>query len=748
MRTVENINSGWQFICGDTGKEVCLPHCFNALDGQDGSGMFRGEAVYERDWILSELDANRVHFLEIGGAELTSTVSVNGNICHRDTCGFSLYRVNITDFIHVGSNRIRITVSNRSDKNVYPGMADFSFYGGLYRDVNIICDDAVHFAENDGSRDGLRLIPTVQPDGTGTLRVCANAEGAGAQDVLYIEITDMQGNSVARIEGTALQEVYVLTVPNVRLWQGRENPYLYRVTVSLCGSTGTVWDERTLEVGFRTLSYTPEGGLLLNGKPYQLRGVAKHQDFGGIGNAITMEHMRKDLSLILEMGANAVRCSHYQHCDEWYTLCDRAGLLVWAEIPLISCVVQTHKADDNAKQQLTRLIMQAGNHCCVFCWGIQNELGIASKNPYAFALVKELADYAKTLDSTRMTAQANEYRTENDCPITYHTDILGYNLYYGWYYGEIPDLQNRLDEIHAVHLQTPLILTEYGVDTNPQYHSAEPKPNQYCEEYQLAFCANAIEAVAARPYMMGSFAWVMFDFGSAGRNEGGKPGQNQKGLVTIDRKVKKDAFYLYKASWSAEKTVYLAGKRFRNRTGETTDITVLSNAQTLELSVNGKVYARKDVNHAMTVFEQIPMDAGECTISVSGVYADATVVSDSMVLHKVEVPDPAYVLPPKKEEETLVVNWFDVVKPDALQEDAPLRDEGFTFEDVVGDILKHPQAAQVFMKYFEPLTKSARFESSKDFVTVNRLLHFVRRQVTVPDAVKRQCERELNAIDK
>lgn len=751
MRTIQAINQDWSFQKdSEEAIIVQLPHTYNAIDGQDGSPMYRGTASYCKTWVLTEEESAKTHYLEVGASALASEVLINGHSCYTTHCGFSLYRVPMDSYLTVGENTIEIRVSNGSDPTIYPAMADFSFYGGIYRTVNIISEDCVHFNETDESRDGIYLLPQIAGNGDGLLSVSASVVGFDQIPVLCaLSLQTPDGKTILCEKQNVTSDTvsFSLTIPSVHLWNGLEDPFLYTVVLSLVDESGKCYDSRRLETGFRTYAFTPEEGFLLNGKPYKIRGVARHQDFGGKGNAITRTEMETDLSLILEVGANAVRCSHYQHADEWYTYCDRAGLIVWAEVPVISAIAQKKAADQNAFDQLRKLILQARNHCCIFCWGVQNEVCMMTKNAYSFDLVDRLAKYAKELDPYRMTAQANEYSTEDDCPVIDSTDISGHNLYFGWYYGQIPDLQDRLDSIHAHHPSTPLILTEYGVDTNPRFHSLTPKVSDYSEEYQLAFAENAIQAVEARTFMAGSFVWAMFDFGSAGRDEGGTKGKNQKGLVTIDRKLKKDAFYLYKAHWSKTPFVYIAGRRFINRAQEAADITILSNVTRLQLFANGSLISETTEIAPMTVIPSVPLLSGENTIRVLGWDKNGCCHSDEILICRVQEDDPSYILPKKTSEKT-AVNWFLNVDPETTKvyEKKPLRKEGFTLNSNIGDIFRNPEAKEVFMKYLKPLTENARFEQSKDFFTITGLIEISRADV--PEQILELLEQEINVFDE
>lgn len=748
MRNIYKINDNWTFSRGgDSPESVTIPHCYNAVDGQDGSKMFRGITTYKRNIEIKGEDLKRTIYLEVGAASLSSRVFINDKLCHELRCGFSLFRVDMTKFLSEGINIIRIEVSNAVDNTVYPAMADFSFYGGIYRDVNIIMDDDLHFEEVGKGLDGIYVTPAVAgEDGELSADIFVKRENgyAGEANCELKVIDRANGEEVASAAGIISDSYAKLStrIPKVNLWDGVNGPFLYDVIFELYDRGGRLCDSRRIATGFRTVEYSPEKGLLLNGRPYKLHGVARHQDFGGQGNAITEKELQTDLSLILEMGANSVRCSHYQHCDRWYELCDEAGLLVWAEIPVISSVPQKAEADENAMKHLELLIDQVRNHTSVYCYGVQNEVCMVSKNKYTFDLVDRLSKKAKELDSTRLIAQANEYTTEDDSPIHKSTDILGYNLYYGWYYGKTDDLQPRLDSVHAANPEKPLILTEYGVDTNPRFHSTEPKANDYSEEYQLLFSENAINAVESRDFVAGAYVWNMFDFGSAGRAEGGEKGKNQKGLVTIDRQIRKDAYYLYKAHWSQEKFIYIAGRRYVNRPGDKTDITVISNVKELTLKVNGEVIGNKPVTSAMTVFENVTIKPGENEIVA---YSDE--LSDRILINSVKESDPSYICEKKTQSDT-AINWFEGLNPETMEkmEETELDPKGFSFEDTICDIFTDSEAKAVFIKYLRPITEGPRFDEGSP-ITVNALLGFV-KALNIPEALLAACEQELNKIKK
>lgn len=739
MRKQILLNDNWYLLRDGREKAVSLPHCFNENDGQGEGKMFRGELLYKKIIKLDENDLKNEIYLQLDGASNMSRLYINDEFVGSSNCGFSMKRYQIDSKLHLGENEIKIYVSNLSNQKIYPTMADFSFYGGLYRGVSLIMTSGPHFDLLDGSRDGFDAN-TYLSDNKGVVEINARIKMQDESNLtLLATIMDKDGKEITKKKLKAsYNNSLSLDVLAPHLWSGIEDPYLYRLKLSLYGDE--LFDEKEIKIGFRSLSYD-ENGLYLNGKPYMLRGVGKHQDYAKKGNAISISDIENDLDIILRMGVNSIRATHYQHADDFYSLCDEKGILVWAEIPVISAINQSEEANLNAKEQLTYLISQVRNHTCVYCYGVQNEVCMVTKNEYSFKLVRELASLAKELDPSRFTAQANEYTTENDCIINSYTDIIGYNLYYGWYYGNMEELGPRLDAIHEANPSKLLILTEYGVDTNPQIHSSMPKRNDYSEEYQLLYSKNALDTIKSRPWLGGSYAWVMFDFGSSMRDEGGKMGQNQKGLVTIDRKIFKDAYYLYQACWSKGKFIHIAGKRYINRAEELTNIYILSNLKNIVLNLNGLSY--KAFSDAGIATFRVPLRVGENKITA---YAfENPEFKDTILINRVLKADKSYVIE-KKEERSTAVNWFENVDVENIVGmNKPLRPEGYTIDDRICDIFSSKKAKEIFMKYFAFLTESSRFDETSP-LTLKKILDFA--HVSIPDNVKNKINHEFNMVDK
>lgn len=578
MRKIININSGWDFTKENCTEKVNLPHTWNAVDGQSEKNYYRGKCSYRK--MIQRYDGRVV--LEINGANTRSQVFVNGDFVGEHINGYGMFRFDITQFLTKDENELLITVDNTSDPLLYPQVADFTFYGGLYRDVNIICSlPETHFSLLDKSKNGVYITPMVNGD----VYIKSYIEGSSDGLTKEFEIFDMNGNSVALGVYSGDAEAVKLHVDNPVLWNGIENSYLYTLSARLKKG-----DEVTDEVkdcfGFREFDFDSEKGFFLNGKHIKLKGVSRHQDRELMGNALTLKEHKEDIDLICDVGANSIRLAHYQHDDKFYEECDKAGLLVWAEIPVISNF--SKKKQPQAKLMLEELIRQNYNHPCIFCWGVENEISIGTPSPSLCKGIQELDRIAKQLDETRPTTCAQF----TVCPITsklnYITDILGYNHYFGWYFQTANQIGVWLDKFHETNPHINLCLSEYGAEGITTLHSAVPVQGDYSEEYQAVFHEKYLKAINEREWLWGSYVWNMFDFGSAIRNEGGVKGRNNKGLVTIDRKIKKDAFWIYKAYWSDEKFVHITGERYVDRLVGTQEIKVYSNCSEVQLTVNGE----------------------------------------------------------------------------------------------------------------------------------------------------------------
>ncbi len=630
MRRIININDGWKFVKEDVGAEqaagapgerVNVPHTWNGTDGQDGGDDY----LRTRCWYVKEFDAPALArderlFLEFCAVNSTADVWLNGQkIAHHDG-GYSLFRADGTEALKE-HNVLVVSADNRANEHVYPQTADFTFYGGIYRDVNLVIVGADHFSMDGVYGNGLKITPTVQ--GTrGTLDVQARVTGGGK---VLLRLYDAEGKLVC--EGRA-----PLSVENVRLWNGTDDPYLYTLEAVL-EKDGAAADSVREEIGFRFFSFDEKRGFLLNGREYPLRGVCRHQDRPGIGNALTAKEHEEDIALILEMGATTIRLAHYQHDEYFYRLCDRAGLVVWAEIPYISRHMDG--GDENAVSQMRELIGQNYNHPCIVTWGVSNEITMKRAGKDRLAFHKQLNALCKELDPTRPTVIANFVMCSVFNPITHITDLASFNLYYGWYAPFAPLTGAVLSLFHLLYPGTPVGLSEYGAECMPSLHSARPRRGDSTEEYQVIYHEKILKCIEKRPWLWATHVWNMFDFASDGRDHGGDPGKNHKGLVTFDRKVKKDSFYLYKAHWSKEPFVHIAGKRFENRHQSVTRVDVFSNAGKVTLTANGKPVPCSKTDGKHFTFK-VALEKDTALVAKCGE------LHDECVLHKVDRPDENY----------------------------------------------------------------------------------------------------------
>ena len=609
-----SFNENWIFQKpGCAFETVTLPHTWNAKDGTDGGNdYYRGTCVYEKRFAKPELQEGEELWIEFRGAAMTADVSLNGEKLSHHEGGYSTFRVNLTQDLRA-ENLLTVCVDNSKNDRVYPQKADFTFYGGLYRDVYLLIVPKEHFELEYYGTPGIKVTPVLSDDlktATVTVQTWHNAQS--------VEIT-VNG------ETKTVRDTAEFVIEKPRLWNGLHDPYLYTASAKL--SSG---DETCAVFGIRKIGFDPEKGFLLNGKPYRLCGAARHQDREGLGSALTKKEHEEDIALLLEMGANTVRLAHYQQDQAIYDLCDRKGLIAWAEIPYIT--EHLKNGNENTRSQMTELIVQNYNHPSIVCWGLSNEITTtAGVTEDILENHKALNELCHKLDPTRPTTMAHVFMLSPDDPFVTLPDIRSFNLYYGWYVGEKEQNDEWFDSFHAKHPDTVIGLSEYGADANPHYQSGRPEKGDWTESYQAVYHEHMLKMWSERPYIWAMHCWNMFDFGADGRDEGGKPGQNQKGLVTFDRKTKKDAFYIYKAYLSREPFVYITGKRYTERTEAETEIKVYSNLHEVKLYVDGKDFGTQLGDKVFTF--RVPIRGEHLIEAVSGEYRD------TMVIRKVEKPN-------------------------------------------------------------------------------------------------------------
>ena len=679
MNTYTLWNEDWIFVqeapsldqvVDAPGEAVTLPHTWNGADGQDGGNdYYRGTCWYVKRFPAPVLEKGGEAWLEFRGAAMTAEVWLNGRKLARHEGGYSTFRVNLTPAL-AGDNVLCVSVDNSPNRAVYPQKADFTFYGGLYRDVYLITVPSIHFDLDRHGAPALKVTPVVDLEQKTAAVTVESFQNGGT-----VEFTlNGETKAVPSADGCARAE---FIIDNVRLWDGVDDPYLY--TVTACLSSGDVAAAR---FGCRSFRVDPEKGFILNGRPCRLCGAARHQDREGLGSALTRKEHEEDMALLLEMGANTVRLAHYQHDQYFYDLCDEKGLIVWAEIPYIT--EHMPEARQNTVDQLTELVVQNYNHPSIVCWGLSNEITVTG------GVTQDLVDNHRVLnelchrlDPTRPTTMAHAFMLDHNDPFVTLSDIRSYNLYYGWYVGDLDQNDQWFDDFHASHPNVVIGLSEYGADANPAYQSETPEKGDWSEGYQCLYHEHMIQMWLERPYIWAMHVWNMFDFGADGRDEGGKPGQNQKGLVTFDRKTKKDAFYLYKAYLSKRPFVHVCGGRYVDRVGDKTEIKVYSNQSEVTLSVDDKLF---QTQQGEKIFRfTIPLTGKHSVMAQAG---DCRSV---ILIRKVDTPNPDY-----RKAGGNVVNWFD-------REDEIVKEGCFSILDSMGDVKAHPQAGPVLAELLAPL---------------------------------------------
>ena len=635
MRTIININKDWLFFKEEVpldkafdgaGIRLDLPYTWNGEDGQDGKDdYFRGVCTFAHRFHAPASEKGGKVYLEFKGVNSSCRVYVNGELVTIHHGGYSTFRADITPFIG-GEVELVVYVDNGKNERVYPQKADFTFYGGIYRDVNLITVGEYHFDLDNFGASGIAVTPSVKGENH-IVRVDANANGGE----IIVTIFDSEGKTVAF--GNAGKE---LIVENAVLWDGVENPYLYTARAELI-CWGEVCDCLQTRFGFRTFSVDPERGFFLNGRSYPLNGVCRHQDRPKIGNALTTQMHEEDISIIREMGANALRLAHYQQDDYIYDLCDKAGIVVWAEIPYISRHMPQGNA--NAESQLRELILQLYNHPCIMFWGISNEITMTFGNRRdMLAEHIKLCDMAHAIDPSRLTTLACIGGCGVRNKVANITDAAAWNLYFGWYTPWLKLNDIWLYFARKFNPKRSIAYSEYGAEGMPNLHSAHPKRGDNSEEYQAIYHEYMLRCFSRHPRLWGTFVWNMFDFAADARDQGGDAGMNHKGLVTFDRKVRKDAFYVYKAYWSEEKFVCIAGKRYVNRAEKVSKVKVYTNCKEVRLYCNGKELHPSKVIDGHIFTYKIELAEENVLVAESG---DCR---DECVIHKVDKFDPSYKL--------------------------------------------------------------------------------------------------------
>lgn len=672
MRNIKNINENWVFVKENEKSTVNLPHTWNGIDGQDGGNdYYRGKCTYIKEIAKADMPQGEEIYLQLDGVNSSAFVYFNSKLVCTHHGGYSSFRVKLENI--KDNNEIKIEADNSPNDFVYPQQADFTFYGGIYRDVTLIGVEKNHFDLDFFGAPGIQITPIVNGDkadvnvktyitGGGEVRVTVNGETKTGTEVDFI-------------------------VDNPHLWNGVADPYLYNAVAELIVD-GKVVDRVESRFGIRSFKVDPQKGFILNGKPYPLRGVSRHQDRPGIGNALLPEHHREDIELICEMGANTIRLAHYQHAQYFYDLCDEKGLVVWAEIPYISSHLE--KGVENTKTQMTELIAQNYNHPCIVTWGLSNEITMSGASPAVVENHKMLNDLVHSMDKTRPTTEAVVTMCSMDNEYVHISDIVSYNHYFGWYGGNVNMYGPWFDKFHEKYPDKAIGISEYGCEAL-NWHATDIAQGDYTEEYQAYYHEELIKQIAVRPYLWATHVWNMFDFAADARAEGGENGMNHKGLVTFDRKYKKDSFYAYQAWLSDKPMLHICSKRYIDRVEDKVKIKVYSNQDEVELFANGEsVGVQKKGEFPFFTFEV--KNEGETFLT-----AKAGNLTDESKIRKVDSFNEDY----RMKEEGAVINWFEINTPVGY----------FSVNDTIGDIMESFRGKLAMLKIGAMLLKVLKGDS-------------------------------------
>lgn len=687
MRNIKNINDNWLFskeaksiphVMPHDWEKVNLPHTWNGTDGQDGGNdYYRGTCYYVKQLSLADFGDEDEYYLQFDAVNSSAKVYFNGELVAQHDGGYSAFRAKLGNIQE--SNLLVVAADNSPNDYVYPQTADFTFYGGIYRSVKLIGVSKSHFDLDYFGAPGISVTPKV----TGT--------GADVDAVAYVAADE---NASVRFEILDKDEVIAsaevsgdyhanMHIDAVHLWNGVKDPYLYTLRAVLLVN-GEEVDCVSCRFGCRSFKIDPNKGFILNGREYPLRGVSRHQDRPQIGNALLPQHHKEDIDLICEMGANTIRLAHYQHAQEFYDLCDERGLVVWAEIPYISNHLPNARA--NTLSQMKELIYQNYNHPSIVVWGLSNEITMGGKStPDMISNHKELNELAHSIDSTRLTTMATVTMCQPDDEINAISDVLSYNHYFGWYGGNVHMYGPWFDNFHKKFPNKAIGISEYGCEAL-NWHTSEPEQGDYTEEYQAYYHEELIKQISKRPYLWATHVWNMFDFAADARAEGGENGMNHKGLVTFDRKYKKDSFYAYKAWLSDEPLVHICGKRYVDRVEPVTKVTVYSNQPQVELFVNGESLGKQTKGEYPFFYFEVPNNGESKLIAKAG---DCT---DESVIKKVEAFNEAY----RMKEEGAVINWFEINTPPGF----------YSVNDTIGDIISTFKGKIFALKLVKILKKS------------------------------------------
>ncbi len=695
MREIKLINNDWLFSL-DNAKipqslpadwdAVDLPHTWNGTDGQDGGNDYkRCTSLYAKEILKSDLTGEE-NYLEFDAVNSTAEVFWNGKSLMVHHGGYSRFRVKIPADDIKEANLLVVSADNSPNQEVYPQVADFTFYGGIYRGVKIVSVPSAHFDLDYYGAPGITVTPAINGN-CADVAITTYTKNSADTKIIY---TILDGDTVIGTAEADSNNTADIKIENVHLWNGRKDPHLYTAKADLVKGD-EILDSISTRFGCRTFKVDPQRGFILNGEEYPLRGVSRHQDYPQKGNALSYDDHKRDIDLILEVGANTIRLAHYQHSQDFYDLCDEAGLVIWAEIPYISN--HMHGGYDNTISQMTELVTQNYNHASICFWGLSNEITIAgADDPHLIKNHKDLNDLVHKLDKTRLTTIATVTMCSMDNEYVHISDVLSYNHYFGWY-GGTTDMNGKwFDAFHKKYPNKAIGLSEYGCEAL-NWHTSNPTQGDYTEEYQAYYHEELIKQIAERPYLWATHVWNMFDFAADARAEGGENGMNHKGLMTFDRAYKKDAFYAYKAWLNPEPMVHICSKRYVDRVEDVTRVTVYSNCNEVELFANGKSLGKQTKGKYPFFYFDVKNEGTQTLEAIAGD------LKDTATINKVDSPNEDYIM----KEENQVINWFEINTPVGY----------YSINDTIGDIMATVKGKIAMVKLLL-LFKNVMSQGTKD----------------------------------
>lgn len=610
---------------------VSVPHSFNAIDGHSAD-YYRGITYYKKIIYFNNKELQKPLFLLFEGAAQAAQVFINSQLVAQHKGGYTPFIVPLKNLLIQGNNIIEVACDNHEDPTLIPVSSDFNKNNGLHNPVYLLQMNSIYCSPQ---KFGLYRMHIHTPQvSKKQAQTCLetniiNESYKAAKFIIQLKLKDAKGNTCYETSEEASLKSnesknykYIFTLNNPHLWDGLNDPYLYQAVLTLQNKKGKELDKITAPIGYRFYQMTADKGFYLNGHSYPLRGVAEHQDLEGKASALLNTDYDKDYKIIKELGANFLRLAHYPHNDYEYRKCDSLGIIVQTEIPWVNVCGKYAQPSyfQNIRQQMREMIINLYNHPSIVFWGMWNEIDTWGNKPWLQGTLDtkkvvdetaKLYNIAKALDPNRFVGLTECSVLKNKGYNTLKCDYISENRYNGWYY-KVGNMNTFTNEMKFVNKEMGICnVAEYGAGINPFCHTVDTlkmqnrKNNAYhYEEYGNLVHESHVQQIIDMPFLNFTSAWILFDFPVANRTEGFMDSDdgkyftenknrkyiNDKGLVTRDRKIKKDIFYLYKSLWNKkETTVYITSHRLHSYPeNKPIYIKVYSNAKSLTLYQNGE----------------------------------------------------------------------------------------------------------------------------------------------------------------